>query len=154
MGVWEFGSKGVWECGGVAVLPATWRDTLEVAALERACFQEDAWPVIDVFFALTGRGSLRLKAMAGDRLVGFLAASPDRRHGQAWITTLGVHPEFRGRGIGSALLRACEARIDAPRLKLTVRESNRPARSLYGKFGYLPVGVWQNYYRGGQGNCI
>lgn len=139
---------------GVRILPATWRDTLDVAALERACFQDDAWPLPDVFLALIDWRSIRVKAMVGDRLAGFLAASPDRRHGQAWITTLGVHPDFQHRGIGARLLETCEVQVNLPRLRLTVRQSNAPARSLYGKLGYRDVGIWRQYYQGGEDGIV
>src|SRR5688572_29298256 len=118
----------------IAILPATWRDWRGVYALEKACFGRDAWGGLEVFLVLTG-SSVRLKAMAGERLVGFAMGDPHPHEGYAWIATLGVHPEFQRRGIGARLLAETEARLTPPLLKLTVRPSNTGAIALYQKFG-------------------
>lgn len=47
-------------------------------------------------------------AFRGDDLVGLTAAS------QRWIRLLAVHPDARGRGVGSSLLAAAERRIAGP----------------------------------------
>jgi ribosomal-protein-alanine N-acetyltransferase len=137
----------------IEILPATWRDFPGVYVLERACFTRDAWGVVDVFFALVGP-AVRLKAVAGERLVGFVMGDAHRREGFAWIATIGVHPEFQRRGIGAQLLAEAEARLSVPVLKLTVRQSNAPAIALYRKSGYAPVRVWERYYSGDEAGIV
>lgn len=55
------------------------------------------------------------------------------------IHDLAVLPEFRGRGVGRALLAAAEARarqLGCCKLTLEVREGNQRARSLYASVGF------------------
>jgi ribosomal-protein-alanine N-acetyltransferase len=66
------------------------------------------------------------------------------------LLLIAVHPDHRGRGVGTALLQrfiaAAEAR-GAARLFLEMRDGN-PAESLYLQAGFEPVGRRRNYYRG------
>jgi ribosomal protein S18 acetylase RimI-like enzyme len=74
--------------------------------------------------------------------------------GIAWVATLAVLPEFRGRGIGAALLQACEAQIPVNRIRLCVRPSNDGAIRLYERFGYTRVGEWTKYYNDGESALV
>jgi [ribosomal protein S18]-alanine N-acetyltransferase len=71
------------------------------------------------------------------------------RVGEAHITTIGVAPEARGRGLGEllfvALLEESIAR-DAEWLTLEVRVSNSQAKRLYEKYGLTKHGVRRRYY--------
>jgi len=137
----------------VEILPAGWRDLPGVGALEKACFGPDAWSWPELFFSLVG-ANVRLKAVSGGRLVGFVAGEASLRRDCAWIATLGVLPEYQRRGIGARLLAETEARLKAPLIKLTVRQSNAPAIALYQKSGYAPVGRYQRYYSDGEAGIV
>ncbi len=115
-------------------------------ALERLCFDRDTWPIIDLIAALTFPATVRLKAELNGQLVGFVLGDRRRRKGLSWIATLGVHPEYRRRGIGTRLLQACERELDTPLIRLTLRESNTAAHELYLRQGYEIVGRWRGYY--------
>ncbi len=129
------------------IVRATWRDLNELRHLEKACFGDDAWPLIDLISVLSIGGVVRLKAVIDERMVGFIAGDPRGLEEIAWIATLGVLPEYRRRGIASALLRACEDRLELKRVRLSVREDNTPALNLYHHFGYQRVGIWPDYYK-------
>jgi ribosomal-protein-alanine N-acetyltransferase len=131
-----------------AIEPATWRDLNALRQVERACFSEDTWPLLDLIGVLTLPNIVRLKAMVDGSMVGFVAADIRSSEAMAWITTIGVIPEFRGQGIGEALMAACESRITVPRLRLSVRISNQPAIRLYRRLGYQEIGTWPDYYSG------
>lgn len=131
-----------------ALLPASWRDLNALRAFEREVFPDDSWPLIDLIAVLTWPGVVRLKAVAAGALVGF--ASGDIREGVAWVTTIGVLPAFRRRGIAEALLEACERQMGNPRVRLCVRRSNLSAIRLYEKWGYRQVDTWRHYYNGGE----
>ena len=128
-------------------MSATWRDLNALRNLERVCFPEDAWPLLDLIGVLTLPSIIRLKAVTQeDKMVGFIAGDIRQSEKVTWIATIGVLPEYRGQGIGSALLEACEARVPTPSIRLSVRISNQPAIQLYRSFNYNEVGMWPRYY--------
>jgi ribosomal protein S18 acetylase RimI-like enzyme len=62
-----------------------------------------------------------------------------------------VRPEYRRRGVATALTRAAEETARArgfDRLRLTVAVDNRPAQALYERFGYADPGVPPRHVRG------
>ena len=68
---------------------------------------------------------------------------------EAHITTIGVRPQFRGRGYGELLLvTLTEAALDinARWLTLEVRISNAAAQNLYRKYGFHDAGTRKRYY--------
>ncbi len=68
------------------------------------------------------------------------------------LLLIGVRPEYRRRGVASALLErlVTEARMRGiRRLFLEMREGN-PAENLYLKHGFEPVGRRPNYYNRGE----
>jgi ribosomal protein S18 acetylase RimI-like enzyme len=134
----------------VSIEPATWRDLNAVRVLEQICFPQDAWPLLDIIGILTFPNVVRLKAQENGKLVGFIAAEVRRLQEQAWIATIGVLPEYRQRGIGTLLLQQCEARLDVPIIRLSVRASNYPAIRLYTRLGYSRYGSWPRYYTDGE----
>jgi ribosomal protein S18 acetylase RimI-like enzyme len=57
------------------------------------------------------------------------------------IMDIALAPAFRGRGIGTQLLRDLMAEADASGRKLSIHvEANNPARSLYDRLGFRPAG--------------
>lgn len=136
---------------GVIIEPASWRDLNAVRHLEQVCFPQDAWPLWDLIGVLSFPNVVRLKAMADGRLVGFIGVDIRERENMAWIATVGVLPEFRGRGIGRRLLEASEARLGGVgRIRLSVRVSNETAIRLYERAGYTRAGIWGKYYTDGE----
>jgi len=118
--------------------------------IEQVCFPLDAWPLLELIGALSLPGLVRLKAMAGGTMAGFVGGSVKRSKQEGWITTLGVLPEYRRLGIASTLLDECEAALGMPTIRLTVRRSNLGAKRLYHLRGYAHVETWQGYYDGGE----
>lgn len=132
------------------IVTASLRDLSQVKILEKVCFPIDAWPLLDLIGVLSLPNIIRLKAVCGDKLVGFVAADIRRSDNTSWIATIGVLPEYRGRGIGQALLKACEALIPTESIRLCVRLSNTPAIEMYKSSGYTYVGNWAGYYQDGE----
>jgi ribosomal-protein-alanine N-acetyltransferase len=65
------------------------------------------------------------------------------------INNVAVRPQFRGRGIGTALMQhvlAEATRLGARRATLEVRSSNEDARRLYGRLGFYVAATRRNYY--------
>lgn len=68
---------------------------------------------------------------------------------EAHISTIAVHPDWRGRGLGEMVLVALvDAAIlrGAGEITLEVRVSNAVAQNLYHKYGFAQVGVRKRYY--------
>ncbi|HTX92726.1 MAG TPA: GNAT family N-acetyltransferase [Anaerolineales bacterium] len=128
------------------ILPATLRDLGSLRRVEQACFPKDAWPLLDLVAVLTWPDVVRLKAVEGDQMVGFVAGDPRPSENMAWIATIGVLPEFQRRGIGRALLRACERKLPQQRIRLCVRVTNDAAIEMYKQEQYYSVDTWREYY--------
>ncbi len=129
---------------------ATWRDLNSLRYLEQVCFPKDAWPIWDLIGVLTLPNVVRLKATIGGRMVAFIAGDERPSEQTDWIATIGVLPEYRGRGIGEALLLACEKELKQKRIRLCVRASNDTAIRLYDRLGYHRISVWPRYYNDGE----
>ena len=57
------------------------------------------------------------------------------------IMDIALAPAFRGRGIGTSLLRSLMDEADASGRKLSIHvEMNNPARTLYDRLGFRPAG--------------
>ncbi len=81
--------------------------------------------------------------------IGFRFEDADEIH----ISTIAVHPDWRGRGLGELLLLTAIEKIlelDVQTISLEVRPSNKTAQCLYQKYGFQFIGVQYNYYRDGE----
>lgn len=131
----------------VEILQAHWRDARALKQLEKRCFRPvDNYSLITYFWLLIWPRVVTLKAVVDGEIVGFIASDPRRRAAHVIIVTVGVHPEWRRRGIGEQLMHACEARSDLPRFHLMVRVSNASAIHLYQKLGYEITSRVPRYY--------
>jgi ribosomal protein S18 acetylase RimI-like enzyme len=132
------------------LLPADLHDLSQLRMIEKVCFLEDAWPLIELIAVLMLPGLVKVKAQVGTTMVGFVGGDAHRSQWIGWITTLGVLPEYRRLGIATALLRACEKAMRMPIVRLSVRKSNRSAQHLYFERGFQQVETWERYYEGGE----
>ena len=68
---------------------------------------------------------------------------------ESHITTIAVHPDYRGRGIGELMLNSLiriSGDIGARMVTLEVRVSNLVAQNLYRKYGFREAGLRRRYY--------
>ena len=136
------------------IVTASILDLNSLRKLENESFGKDAWPLLDLIAVLTFSEVIRLKAVEDGQMAGFIAGDPHPREGWGWIATVAVDPRYRRRGIGRALLHACEAKLGVPRSRLTVRISNEVAISMYKKDGYATTEIWNNYYNDGEDGMV
>ncbi len=76
---------------------------------------------------------------------------------EADLVNIAVLPEYRGKGVGQALLHELVMDASSRDLKcvhLEVRESNQVAISLYTKYGFTVVGVSKNHYSNPTENAL
>jgi [ribosomal protein S18]-alanine N-acetyltransferase len=73
-----------------------------------------------------------------------------------YIQTVLVHPERRGRGIGSRLLEFAEERIlrQSPNIFMCVSSFNHDARRLYERLGYQVIGELNDYIVNGHSEIL
>ena len=87
----------------------------------------------------------RFLAIDGDRVIGEIGLEREEHPVTTHVATLGmmVAPEWRGRGVGSALMEAAIAwarRSGVEKLELSVYPDNDAAHALYAKFGFREEG--------------
>lgn len=119
----------------------------QVAELEKLCFS-DPWSEKSVASELNNALSLWLVAVDGDTVAGYVGSQSVL--GESDMMNVAVHPDFRRRGVGEALILELIAALKEQGnhcLSLEVRASNEPARNLYEKLGFRQVGLRPNYYR-------
>ena len=136
------------------IVTASIFDLNALRKLENESFDKDAWPLFDLIAVLTFPEVIRLKAVEDGQMAGFVAGDPRPSNGWGWIATIAVDSRFRRRGIGRALLRACEAKLGVPRARLTVRISNQTAIAMYEKEGYATTEIWSKYYNDGEDGMV
>ncbi len=131
----------------VRIEPMTLEDLPAVHAIERASFAVP-WPD-DAYRneIRTNRLASYVVARLDEDVVGFagLWVMVDEAH----VTTFAVDPRWRRRGVGERLLLALldlAVTRQAREATLEVRLSNLPARKLYEKHGFRPVGIRPRYY--------
>ena len=131
----------------IRVEPMSFADIPAVHAIERESFVVP-WPDDAYRNELaTNRLASYVVARTDDRVIGFagLWVMVDEAH----VTTFAVDPRWRRRGVGERLLLGLIDIAVARRAReatLEVRLSNVPARRLYEKFGFRPVGIRPRYY--------
>ena len=127
--------------------PMRMEDLPAVHAIEAASF-DAPWPPEAYQHDLeTNRLAQYLVARVGDEIAAYggMWLMVDEGH----IITFAVHPVWRRQHIGGRLLLAfldLAADRGAHEATLEVRLSNLPARRLYERFGFRPVGLRPRYY--------
>ena len=131
----------------VLIEPMQVADLPSIHAIEEASFSAP-WPANAYRSELeSNRLASYLVARVDDAVVGYggMWLMVDEAH----ITTFAVHPAWRRQRIGERLLlEFVDVSImrRAREMTLEVRLSNLPARRLYEKYGFRPVGVRPRYY--------
>ncbi|MBR4308992.1 MAG: ribosomal protein S18-alanine N-acetyltransferase [Oscillospiraceae bacterium] len=118
----------------------------QVAELEKLCFSAP-WSERSIAAELDSRYSYWLVAVEDGQVAGYVGSQSCPP--EADVMNVAVYPEYRGRGIGEALMRSLMTDLkaqDMESLTLEVRASNAPAIGLYEKLGFLQVGRRPRYY--------
>ena len=131
------------------VRSATKRDLPAIYAIEDDSFS-DPYPHNLLTRLLREYSTSFLVAEADSGIiVGYCVAS--RENDSAHLLSVGVLPQYRRQGIGTALIEAliqCFASL-VRKLMLEVKQGNRGAIRLYEDLGFSRVGLVENYYTDG-----
>lgn len=130
------------------VLDAVARESRYLAFLQAPPMEE----AFAFYRSILERDCLAVVAVANGRVVGWCDVLPTRGESRAHvgIIGLGLMPEYRGRGIGAALMTAALERAWAKgftRIELTVRTDNVRAKRLYERLGFNVEGTLRHAFR-------
>lgn len=125
---------------------ATQREHINaIAELEKICFSTP-WSV-DALLDAYKNGTKFFVAVENKKVLGYVGISCILDEG--YITNIAVFPEFRQKGVGTALLNrvfSLASDIGLSFVSLEVRVSNQNAISLYEKLGFKTEGKRKNFY--------
>ncbi len=131
----------------IRLRPAREGDLAAILTIERLSFSTP-WQAVHFWAELYKNYARLWVAETEGRVVGYICFWVIA--GEAHLANIAVHPSFRGRGVGSKLLKTFlryAKRHGAKRAFLEVRASNRIARRFYEKFGFEKEGVRRSYYQ-------
>lgn len=139
----------------VAIEPAVTGDLDALCRLEKDAFGELAIARRQVTRLLKSTRARSWIARAGGETVGWIVVLLRRhkRYESGRVYTLAVAPGWRGKGVGTALIRrALEEleRLGIARCFLEVAADNDAARRLYQRFGFVTLATLPDYYAHGR----
>jgi [ribosomal protein S18]-alanine N-acetyltransferase len=141
-----------WRQGGIVVREARPRDLDAIARLESESFETDRVSRRSLREFLRAAHRPVIAAMIDDELAGYALVSLRRTSRALRIYSLAVDARFARRGVGRALLMACEAYARRHRhaaITLEVRYDNSSAIGLYESSGFRQFGQHAHYYADG-----
>lgn len=141
-----------WRRTGIVVREATPRDLDTIARLENESFETDRVSRRSLREFLRAAHRPVIAAFIDDELAGYALVSLRKTSRAVRIYSLAVDPRFARRGVGRALLQACEAYARGHRraaLTLEVRYDNSSAIALYESSGFRQFGEHAQYYADG-----
>ncbi len=126
----------------------------EVLKLNLRCFKSgENYTKFTFSYLLNESNTLSYRIVTpSDQMVAFVFVMTGE-DGTGHITTIGVAPEHRRRGLADKLLRHTEEslrRRNINTVMLEVRVGNLPAQNLYREFGYAIVQRLVSYYNNGE----
>ena len=127
---------------GLFVRKAQQSDIPAILEIEWECFREDSFSKEQFAYVM----------MEGDRVIAYVSLLFHGGTHYLRIYSIAVHPDFRGKGLGQALMdqtirTANECK--AAKITLEVKVTNAAAIALYMKNGFIPAGIKPCYYHDG-----
>lgn len=129
--------------------PAQISDLKELLLLESISFTTDRLNKRSFRRWLTNRDCVFLVQPNGSQIIGYILIILMRGTKLARLYSIAVHPDFQHRGVGTELIQKGEkaAREDNKLyMRLEVAQHNDVAIRLFTAFGYVPFGLYKDYY--------
>ena len=131
----------------VTIRAANEKDVQIIAAMDKVCFSLP-WSEESFYEEITRNKTARyMIAEVAGKIVGYAGVWLILDEGH--ITNIAVHPDFRRKGIGKALISALISvsyEEGVMKFTLEVRASNTEAISLYKCLNFIECGVRKKYY--------
>ncbi len=138
----------------IQIVPMQSEHISQIAEIERLCFSLP-WSENALRDEIENENAHFLAAVVGQKVTGYIGII--EICGEADITNVAVHPDFRRLGIAQKLLNSAEEgaiQRSCESITLEVRESNEAAIRLYSGNGYKTVGIRKNFYEKPTENAI
>ena len=136
------------------IRPLTEKQLGEVLKLNLRCFKAgENYTKYTFSYLLNEPQTLSYRAVTPTGQMAAFIFVMTNTDGTGHITTVGVAPEHRRRGLANQLLRHIEDALRKRNINtvmLEVRVSNAPAQNLYREFGYAVVQRLNSYYNNGE----
>jgi [ribosomal protein S18]-alanine N-acetyltransferase len=145
-------SMNNWRQSGIVTREARPRDLEAIARLENEAFETDRVSRRSLREFLRAPHRPVIAATIDDELAGYVLVSLRKGARALRIYSLAVDSRFARRGVGRALLQACEAYARRRRraaVTLEVRYDNAAAIALYESCGFRQFGEHAHYYADG-----
>ena len=139
-----------------AILDSQFNDDIfaQLSALDKLCVGADGWSA-ESFRSETQKDNGIVLYITDDvRVIALLSGYT--AVGEADITSVAVHPDYRRKGLAQKLLERFAELLpkDTESIFLEVRQSNEAAISLYKKFGFEELSVRRNFYTDPRENAV
>jgi len=134
------------ELSGIVIDDMKVADLPEILAIETVSFKTP-WSETLFYNEIFKAISVSRVAKINGKVVGYLSANIIIDEGH--ILNIAVHPEYRGLGIASYMVKEMLEIMKESNCRsvfLEVRFSNEEARKMYEKFGFCLLGTRKNYY--------
>ena len=141
-----------WRLSGIVVREARQSDLDAIARLENESFESDRVSRRSLREFLRAKHRPVIAATIDDEIAGYALVSLRKGARAVRIYSLAVAARFARRGVGRALMQACEAyarRHRCEALTLEVRYDNKSAIALYQSCGFRQFGEHAHYYADG-----
>ena len=117
-----------------------------LSALDKLCVGAEGWSAASFLSESEKPNGIVLYIMDGDEVIALLSGY--HAAGEGDITSVAVCPDYRRRGLASALLKEFERLLpeDTESIFLEVRQSNSAAIELYRQAGFEDLSVRKRFY--------
>ena len=135
---------------GLVIRVADEDDYAAINTLEKRCFSDDAQSPRSLRYLLQRANSHSLLGLSAAQPAGYVMLLFRRNSGIARLYSIAVDTQYRGYGLGEALVKAAERAASArgsAEIRLEVRVSNSASRRLFSRMGYSQCGVLPGYYQ-------
>jgi [ribosomal protein S18]-alanine N-acetyltransferase len=136
----------------ISIRAASLSDLDAILALEHAVFSADRLSRRSLRAFIESPHRPLLVAVSDNRLAGYALVALRGRSSAARLYSIAVDPRIGRRGVGRALMAACERYAAAQgrqSLRLEVRCDNAAAIALYERLGFRQFGKYDGYYADG-----